>query len=232
VTTDRDDGNDPKPTDGVPRPQRGSRSRGEQTRQQILDAVMKVIARDGVRGVTHRAVATEAGVNLSLTTYYFVDRYDLVACAFRAFVDRVHAELEGGWDGVFRHLEKLRQSRRGAAGRAAMRDYVTERIVEYVARKIEENPLGLAVEHHFFFEALLDPRLVDLAAEHRTRLVAPLVRLCEFFGSDDPHLDADLLFGTIIRIEYEALLEPGARSRRRRLRASVRRVVGWIASAS
>jgi DNA-binding transcriptional regulator YbjK len=232
VATDRGGRRAARPAEGVPRPQRGSRQRGEQTRQQILGAVMTVIARDGVRGVTHRAVAAEAGVNLSLTTYYFVDRYDLVACAFRAFVDQVHAELEGGWDGVFRHLEKLRRARRGAAGRAALRDYVTERIVEYVSRKIEENPLGLAVEHHFFFEALLDPRLVDLAAAHRARLVAPLVRLCEFFGSAEPRLDADLLFGTIIRIEYESLLEPGARTGRRRLRASVRRVVGWIAGAA
>lgn len=218
-------------TEGVQRSRRGSRQRGGATRQQILEAVMRVIARDGVRGVTHRAVATEAGVNLSLTTYYFVDRYDLVASAFHAFVERVHAELEGGWSGVFRHLEVLRRRGNGARARAAMRDYVTRRIVEYVAAKIEQNPLGLAVEHHFFFEALVDSRLTELAAEHRRRLVEPLTRLCGFFGSDDPALDADLLFGTIIRIEYESLLDPSVDASRQRLRASVRRMVGWIADA-
>ena len=40
---------------------RGTRPRGEQTRQKILEATLRVIARDGVRGTTHRAVAREAG---------------------------------------------------------------------------------------------------------------------------------------------------------------------------
>ena len=52
---------------------RARRARGEQTRLKILDAVLKVIAREGTRGVTHRSVAAEAGVQLSLTTYYFSD---------------------------------------------------------------------------------------------------------------------------------------------------------------
>lgn len=192
---------------------------------------MRVIARDGVRGVTHRTVAAEAGVNLSLTTYYFVDRYDLIASAFRAFVADVHDELEGAWDGVFRHLEKLREKGDGPKQRAAMRDYVTRRITGYVSGKIVDRPLGLAVEHHFFFEALFDPRLTELARQHRARLMVPLVQLCEFFGAADPTLDADLLFGTIIRLEYESLMQPQGTVNRRRLRASIRRMVGWIAGA-
>lgn len=217
------DGEDPG------RRRRGSRQRGELTRQRILEAVMRVIAREGVRGVTHRTVAAEAGVNLSLTTYYFVDRYDLIASAFRAFVGDVHGELEGAWDGLFRHLDKLREEGDGRAQRTAMRDYVARRFTSYVAGKIVDRPLGLAVEHHFFFEALFDPRLTELARQHRARLLEPMVRLCEFFGSADPDLDADLLFGTIIRLEYESLMQPQGTVDRRRLRASIQRMVGWIA---
>ena len=36
------------------------RSKGEQTRRKILEAALAVIAREGTRGVTHRAVAAEA----------------------------------------------------------------------------------------------------------------------------------------------------------------------------
>jgi DNA-binding transcriptional regulator YbjK len=41
---------------------RGTRTRGGQTRQKILDATLRVIAREGVRGTTHRAIASEADV--------------------------------------------------------------------------------------------------------------------------------------------------------------------------
>lgn len=216
-------------TTGVARAQRASRRRGEQTRAQILAAVMAVVARDGVRGVTHRAVAEQAGVNLSLTTYYFVDRYDLVACAFQAFVDQVHTELEGAWDDAFRQLARLAAGGAGRATRARMRDYVARRITTYVWAKVTDQPLGLAVEHHFLFEALVDPRLNELAQAHRERLLRPLARLCELFGSPDPALDADLLLGTILRIEYESLLQPPGPAGRRRLRRSIHRLVGWIA---
>ena len=52
---------------------KASRRGSEQRRQDILDAAMRIVVRDGVRAVRHRAVAAEAGVPLSATTYYFKD---------------------------------------------------------------------------------------------------------------------------------------------------------------
>lgn len=52
---------------------KASRQGSEQRRQAILDAAMRLIVRDGVRAVRHRAVAAEAQVPLSATTYYFKD---------------------------------------------------------------------------------------------------------------------------------------------------------------
>jgi DNA-binding transcriptional regulator YbjK len=60
---------------------RGTRTRGGQTRQKILDATLRVIAREGVRGTTHRAIASEADVQLSLTTYYFKDLNEMETMA-------------------------------------------------------------------------------------------------------------------------------------------------------
>ena len=212
----------------VPRGQRASRERGERTRSRIVEAVVRIIARDGVRGVTHRAVASEAGVSLSLTTYYFVDRYDLVESAFVAFVGHGAEELEQHWARAFDHVRSLLDQGNDRDVRRRLRDYVAGQIVDYILRKIVEAPLGLAVEQHIFSEALLDPRLTDLANGHRRRLLAPLVKLCAAFGSDDARLDADLLFGTILRLEYESLLVPAEQVDRRWIRASVRRVLGWI----
>lgn len=47
----------------------------------ILDAVLTVLARHGLSGVSMRAVAREAGVGLGLMTYYFIDKTEMVADA-------------------------------------------------------------------------------------------------------------------------------------------------------
>jgi DNA-binding transcriptional regulator YbjK len=56
----------------------GRRARGEASRQAILDATARVIAAGGLTSVTHRAVATEAGVSTASTTYHFATLDDLL----------------------------------------------------------------------------------------------------------------------------------------------------------
>ena len=57
-------------------------------REQILEATLRVIGREGREAVTHRAVAEEAGVPLGSTTYYFDSRDDLLGQA----LERVSAQ--------------------------------------------------------------------------------------------------------------------------------------------
>jgi TetR/AcrR family transcriptional regulator, regulator of biofilm formation and stress response len=52
--------------------------KGEQRREAILRATLRVIGEHGADSVTHRAVAEEAGVPLSATTYYFASKEDLL----------------------------------------------------------------------------------------------------------------------------------------------------------
>ena len=48
--------------------------RAIETRQRILDGLVKVIVNDGLAGVTHRAVAQVAGVSLAATTRHFATK--------------------------------------------------------------------------------------------------------------------------------------------------------------
>jgi len=47
---------------------------------------MRVIVAGGLAGLTHRAVADEAGVPLGSTTYYFADRNDLLVAAMHVAI--------------------------------------------------------------------------------------------------------------------------------------------------
>ena len=56
--------------------------KGERRREEILRATMSLIGAHGADAVTHRAVAEEAGVPLSATTYYFASKEDLLEQTF------------------------------------------------------------------------------------------------------------------------------------------------------
>jgi TetR/AcrR family transcriptional regulator, cholesterol catabolism regulator len=49
----------------------------------ILDAVLRLLAQQGISGVSMRAVAREAGVALGLVNYYYDDKVSLIAAALR-----------------------------------------------------------------------------------------------------------------------------------------------------
>ena len=59
---------------------------GAERRAAILDATVRLLVRDGLAAVTHRAVAREAGVPLAATTYYFASKDELVVDALEILV--------------------------------------------------------------------------------------------------------------------------------------------------
>jgi DNA-binding transcriptional regulator YbjK len=73
----------------------GRRVRGEQRRSELLAATLAVIERDGVAGVSHRAVAAQADVSVASITYHFPTLDDLLVAALRSAADDLAAELDG-----------------------------------------------------------------------------------------------------------------------------------------
>ena len=60
---------------------------GPDKRELILEAALTVLARDGISGVTMRAVSREADVALGLATYHFDDKAGLVTAALERIAD-------------------------------------------------------------------------------------------------------------------------------------------------
>ncbi|TQN30341.1 TetR family transcriptional regulator [Haloactinospora alba] len=57
-------------------------------REEILDAVDRILGRDGAHAVTMRAVAAEAGVSLRLVQYYGKNKAQLMTAALDRLADR------------------------------------------------------------------------------------------------------------------------------------------------
>lgn len=187
---------------------KASRQGSEQRRQAILDAAMRIIVRDGVRAVRHRAVAAEAQVPLSATTYYFKDIDDLISDTFSRFVERSAGQLSEFWAGIQSTLEDMLLRCDGSEpARRQLAGEIAELAVQYVQHQLRERRDHLLAEQAFLREALLNPRLRDLAHAHRQILQQGITHFFVAIGSRQPEQDALLLTATIMQMEYQGLLD-------------------------
>lgn len=187
---------------------KASRRGSEQRRQAILDAAMRIIVRDGVRAVRHRAVAAEAEVPLSATTYYFKDIDDLITDTFAQFVERSAAYMAKFWSSTQSQLQELVGALDGSVqARQRLADEIARLALEYVRHQLLSRREHLLAEQAFEQEALLNPRLHELVRAHRQILLQGVSQFCQVLGSRQPEQDAKLLTAIIGWMEYQGLLD-------------------------
>ncbi|WBQ04432.1 TetR/AcrR family transcriptional regulator [Kribbella sp. CA-293567] len=85
----------------------GRRLKGERRRQELIEATLRVVAKDGVSGVSHRTVAREAGQPATAAAYYFDGIDDLLTAALTSCMDedadrmrRLAEAVDGGADSI------------------------------------------------------------------------------------------------------------------------------------
>lgn len=125
--------------------QRGGRPQYGSGREALLDAAITVVARRGLRYLTYRSVATEAGVTHGLVAHHFGSRDALLLAALRHSVERsidvTSLRTPGGSPGEF---------------------------VRGFADMVERDP----DLHAFQYEVLLESRRSQEARKHAAELYA------------------------------------------------------------
>jgi AcrR family transcriptional regulator len=165
--------------------------------------------RDGVRAVRHRAVAAEAGVPLSATTYYFKDIDDLLTDTFAQYVERsaAHGQAVGNNEGL---LRDGRQGDGSPQARSQLADDIARLMADYVHRQLSTVatpdgragvPPGSAAQPAPGRAGALAP--ADPAAGHPS---------CFRWGSREPQQDAKVLTAIIGRMEYQGLLNDASQA--------------------
>jgi DNA-binding transcriptional regulator YbjK len=187
---------------------KASRQGSEQRRQAILDAAMRLIVREGVRAVRHRAVAAEAAVPRSATTNYFKDIDDLITDTFAQFVERSAAHMAHFWNSTQGLLQQQVSQLDGSVeARRRLANEIARLAVEYVRNQLLNRREHLLAEQAFQQEALLNPRLHELVRAHRQILQQGVTHFFQVLGSQQPEQDATLLTAIIVRMEYQGLLD-------------------------
>ncbi len=179
-------------------------------REQILEATLRVIGREGREAVTHRAVAEEAGVPLGSTTYYFDSRDDLLGQA----LEHVAAQ------------EVERYTRLGEELRAVKsgRDLADRLISELVAAA--EDRVAYIAEYELWLEAGRRPDLREAAQSWCDAEQRSVAGALESLGSSDPAADASLVVAAIDGLGERLLArEENPAAAARELRAELRRLI-------
>jgi len=205
------------------------RSKGEQTRNQILKSAIEVLASQGIKGTTHRAVANHAQLQLSLTTYYFKDIKELVHQAFMLSSNVTIAKAGAAWLQVVEYLDSFNKTQlKKVSVREELRVLLTQSATEYLVDKITTQRTELAIEQLLFTEIQITPQLRELAHNHRLAILAPFIKLSSYFNSVNAELDGDILLTVFTQLEYRNLTIPPEELDIKYLEQAVYRVVSWI----
>ncbi|AOW75811.1 hypothetical protein A3Q34_02420 [Colwellia sp. PAMC 20917] len=204
------------------------RSKGEQTRLLILQSAIEVLAKNGIKGTTHRAIASHANIQLSLTTYYFKDIQELVHQAFTLCSSQITTKTSLAWQPAVELLANVNKtSLRKISEKENLRNKLAIMATQYLVKRIIDSPVELAVQQLLFTEVRVNRKLAPLAEIHRAASLKPIIKLCEFFNAHDPHIDADIIATVFTQIEYRNINVPVEQLDTDNIQAIVSRVIGY-----
>ncbi|MFC4335358.1 TetR/AcrR family transcriptional regulator [Salininema proteolyticum] len=128
----------------------GRLAKGEQRRRELIAATISIVAREGVAGVSHRAVAREAGLQPTAAAYYYKAIDDLLTAALTQCMEEDAA-----------YVRDLAES-----GEAGLRGFA-----EQMARAVAA-PVHLVAEFELFLLASRRPELRKATANWTDALAA------------------------------------------------------------
>jgi DNA-binding transcriptional regulator YbjK len=160
----------------------------------LMEATLRIIGRNGIDTVTHRAVAAEAGMSIGAVTHHFRSRDALVEAALR------HA--------LMREVGRLQALTLGLQNKAFDLEGWIESLVDWYARELTAR----AEVHIACYEAFL-------AAARNTRHRETVIEWFETWrqgaelalraaGSSSPRRHADLFVAALIGILLRQLASP------------------------
>jgi DNA-binding transcriptional regulator YbjK len=169
---------------------RGAYARGREREERLLEALLRIVAREGLSAVSHRSAAEEARIPTGSVSYYFPKRIDLVRGAFSHLARR---QLE--------RIETI-AAEQPAASLTSVADFATRVLMgelqrDSIASAVAEFELVLAISR--------DPELAPEYREFQQRLVAIQERIAKSVGSTNPERDGRIVQAFLRGVQLEAL---------------------------
>lgn len=182
-------------------------ARGAARREALLDAATRLLAREGARALTHRAIAAEAGTTHGIARYYFGTLDQLLDEALRRLATRQIEEVRA----LFHQLPDADVPQR------------ITRIVRYVTGSLARDRDSGIARYEFFLEVARRRQLRDSLDAWGATQRAAFAGELRGAGSADPEADAADLLTLINGLLLEQLALPVDDFEESRLRPAVER---------
>lgn len=183
--------------------------RGVAKKTEILDAALRIIGRDGLGGLSMRALASEAQIPLSATGYYFKSKQDLVAEAFQR-----HTLQE-----TERIVTTITELREGLTA-----EQLADRLADFIIEGLGPTRHRLIAEYEFLVESSRRPELARTSSAWQQSLQAQLRRVATSLGSTSPRTDTRLILAVLAGLEIDNLSAPSLPAQATMVRSVLRRL--------
>jgi TetR/AcrR family transcriptional regulator, regulator of biofilm formation and stress response len=179
----------------------------------VMEATLRIIGRSGIDGVTHRAVAAEAGLSLGAVTHHFPTRDVLVDAALRFALTR--------------EVGRLRPLALSLQGDAFDVEAWIESLVGWYANELRTGAETHIACYEAFMAAARNERHRAIVLEwfETWRQSAELAMRAA--GSSDPRRHAELFVSALIGIVLQQLAVP-RRNFRQQARVALLQLVGSL----
>ncbi|WP_142061568.1 TetR/AcrR family transcriptional regulator [Pseudarthrobacter sp. B4EP4b] len=171
-------------------------------RQEVVEAVWRIIAVDGLERASLREVADEAGLAVGSVRHYFAGSDELLAYSFATVIDSIVARLEAALPGVQDHPGA------SAEGRAAVLTLLGELLPLDEQRAVEA-----CVWMAFRNAARIKPFLAAEADRSHREVAAVMGRVITALLPGESQevlvVEAERLLATLDGLCMHALLQPG-----------------------
>jgi AcrR family transcriptional regulator len=177
----------------------------DERREELLEAVWRVVARDGLEGATIRVIAQETGWSTGVLAHYFADKDEILVSALKLAYDRIAARWAVKLEGLtgIRALHELVLDNLPLDDQ---RELETKFLMNYWSRAIRDGDGVPRPERR-------GPQLIDLLSD--------LVREGQEAGEirrDEPAPDiAERLLALIDGFSLHTLLDPQRLTRERQM---------------
>jgi DNA-binding transcriptional regulator YbjK len=166
------------------------RPRGVKRRTEILEATLRLLAREGAAPLTMRAVAAEAGVPLTATTYYFESKDELILEAWRLHAEREAARVSRATEAIASVLSPPE---------------IADRMARFVQEGLVPARESLLAEFELLVQAARQPELEELTRVWHQAVRERVRQVLAAAGSPQPDLDARLVLAVTAGLEVDNL---------------------------
>lgn len=177
-------------------------AKSDLTKSKILNATLELIAQHGLSYLSHRLIAKQADVKLSLTSYYFGTLDKLIEAAFDVFDSQARINQKQ----VINQIEDTYlYCQENYAKENVIAEYIkqlTKIYADYFESGLKSRHMALCLENHFIHELNFGEDIANKVKAFNLRLHVMVEKLCIRLGSKQPNVDAYIIISTIRQVEF------------------------------